>query len=81
MPALDVLAVVLGSGRSSRMYKRLREDAGLVHSIDAWCYAPGQPGLFGVDAVLDPEKRVLVGAEVLAMLEEVCTGGVSGAEL
>lgn len=81
VPALDVLAVVLGSGRSSRMYKRLREDAGLVHSIDAWCYAPGQPGLFGVDAVLDPEKRKLVEAEVLAMLDEVRTGGVSMAEL
>ncbi|MGB8166314.1 MAG: pitrilysin family protein [Chthoniobacteraceae bacterium] len=81
VPALDVLAVVLGSGRSSRMYKRLREDAGLVHSIDAWCYAPGQPGLFGVDAVLDPEKRALVEAEVLAMLEEIRSSGISVAEL
>jgi zinc protease len=81
VPALDVLAVVLGSGRSSRMYKRLREDAGLVHSIDAWCYAPGQPGLFGVDAVLDPEKRPLVQTEVLAMLAEVRSGGISVSEL
>lgn len=81
VPALDVLAVVLGSGRSSRMYKRLREDSGHVHSIDAWCYAPGQPGLFGVDAVLDPEKRGVVEAEVLAMLEEVRTSGITEAEL
>ncbi len=81
VPALDVLAVVLGSGRSSRFYKRLREDAGLVHSIDAWCYAPGQPGLFGVDAILDPEKRALVEAEVLAMLAEIRADGISAAEL
>ena len=67
VPALDVLAVVLGSGRSSRLYRRLREEAGLVHSIDAWCYAPGQAGLFGVDAVLDPDKRERVDAEVLAI--------------
>jgi zinc protease len=81
VPALDLLAVVLGNGRSSRMYKRLREDAGLVHSIDAWCYAPGQPGLFGVDAILDPEKRALVEAEVLAMLDEIRLSGVDSAEL
>jgi zinc protease len=81
VPALDVLAVVLGSGRSSRLYKRLREDAGLVHSVDAWCYAPGQPGLFGVDAILDPEKRAQVQAEVLAMIAEIRAGGISAAEL
>jgi len=81
VPALDVLAVVLGSGRSSRFYKRLREDAGLVHSVDAWCYAPGQAGLFGVDAILDPEHRVAVEREVLAMLAEIRITAVTPAEL
>jgi zinc protease len=81
VPALDVLAVVLGSGRSSRLYKRLREEAGLVHSVDAWCYAPGQAGLFGVDAILDPEKRPRVQAEILSMLEEIRGQGITEAEL
>ncbi len=81
VPALDVLAVVLGSGRSSRFYKRLREDAGLVHSVDSWCYAPGQAGLFGVDAVLDPENRAAVEREILAMLAGIRVGGVTSAEL
>ena len=81
VPALDVLAVVLGTGRSSRLYKRLREEAGLVHSIDAWCYAPGQAGLFGVDAVLDPGHRERVTSEILASLEEIRTGGIAASEL
>lgn len=81
VPALDVLAMVLGAGRSSRLYRRLREDLGLVHSIDAWCYAPGQPGLFGVDAVLDPEKRLAVEAEVARLLAELHGTGVSEREL
>jgi zinc protease len=81
IPALDLLGVVLGHGRSARLYRRLREDGGLVHSIDAWCYAPGQPGLFGIDAVLDVENRALVQAEALAMLEEIRSGGVTEAEL
>ncbi|HYR57091.1 MAG TPA: pitrilysin family protein, partial [Chthoniobacteraceae bacterium] len=80
-PALDVLAVILGGGRSSRLYKRLREDAGLVHSIEAWSYAPGQPGLFGIDAMLDPEKRPRVEMEVLAMIDEIRAAGVSAVEL
>ena len=81
VPALDLLAVVLGSGRSSRFYRVLREDRGLVHGIDAWCYSPGHPGLFGVDAVLDPEKRLEVQAEILRMLEEIRSAGVTEAEL
>lgn len=81
VPALDVLAMVLGAGRSSRLYRRLREDLALVHSIDAWCYAPGQPGLFGLDAVLDPEKRPAVEAEVARLLAELHNTGVSEREL
>ena len=81
VPALDVLAAVLGNGRSSRFYKRLREEAGLVHSVDAWCYAPGQPGLFGVDAILDPENRAAVEREVFSMLAEIRGAGITPAEL
>ncbi len=81
IPALDVAAVVLGSGRSSQLYKMLREDLSLVHSVDAWCYAPGQAGLFGVDAVLDPGKRAEVEAEVLRMVDRVREKGVTEREL
>jgi zinc protease len=79
--ALDVAAVVLGGGRSSRLYKKLREDLALVHSADAWCYAPGQGGLFGVDAVLDPDKREAVEAGVLQLVAELRDGGVTEREL
>ena len=81
IPALDVAATVLGSGRSSRLYKKLREELALVHSADAWCYAPGQCGLFGVDAVLDPGKRPAVEAELFRMIAELRDGGVTEREL
>ncbi|MDQ3623407.1 MAG: insulinase family protein, partial [Verrucomicrobiota bacterium] len=80
-PALDLLAAVLGSGRSARLYRKLREDAGLVHSIDAWCYAPAQSGLFGVDAVLDPEKRETVHTEIGRAIQEVMDRGLTPLEL
>ncbi|MFM8360949.1 MAG: M16 family metallopeptidase, partial [Verrucomicrobiota bacterium] len=41
VPLLDVLATLLGSGRSSRLYQVVREQAGLVHSVSAWVYSPG----------------------------------------
>src|SRR5688572_4262297 len=81
LPALDLLATVLGGGRSARLYRRLREELGIVHSVDAWCYTPASAGLFGVDAVLDPEHRDAVQAEVFAQLAAVVNEGVSRAEV
>jgi zinc protease len=81
IPALDLLGTILGGGRSSRFYLRLREELKLVHSIDAWCYAPAHPGLFGVDAILDPEHRDAVQETVFAMLAEIVADGVTPAEL
>jgi zinc protease len=81
IPALDVAAVALGSGRSSRLYQRLREDRGIVHSVDAWCWSPADCGLFGLEAVLDASQRNLVESEALAIVHEVRDQGVSEAEL
>src|SRR6185437_5702595 len=56
VPVLDVLATLLGGGRSSRLYQQVREKKGLVHTVDAWTYSPGNAGLFGVSAVADGDK-------------------------
>ncbi len=70
VPALDVLAVVLGSGRSSRLYQQVREKQGLVNYVDAWTYNPGNPGLFGMSAVVDPDKFEPARAAMLAQVEK-----------
>ena len=57
-PALDILATILGSGRSSRLYQHIREDLGLCHHIAGWCSSPpSRTGMFGVSAIVDLEKR------------------------
>src|SRR6266536_6512900 len=56
VPILDVLATLLGGGRSSRLYQQVRERKALVNSVDAWTYSPGHPGLFGMSAVVEPDK-------------------------
>ena len=63
-PALDVLASVVGSGRSSLLVKRLREERQLVLDVEAWSYTPQDPGLFGIHAECEPERK----AEVVAAL-------------
>ncbi len=67
-PALDVLASAVGSGRSSLLVRRLREERQLVLEVDAWSYTPKDPGLFGIHAECEPEKETEV---VAALREEV----------
>lgn len=68
MPVLDIMAALLGSGRSSRLFREVREKKGLVTMVDAWTYSPGELGLFGMSAVVDPP---MFSAAHKAMLEEV----------
>ncbi len=65
-PALDVLAAVVGQGRSARLEVELKERRRLVHSIDAWSFTPREPGLFGLSFTCEPDKET----EVLAALDE-----------
>lgn len=56
-PALDLLAVLLGQGRASRLYRTVR-DAGWAIGITAHNYTPTEIGVFGVGAeVLPPDTR------------------------
>jgi zinc protease len=81
VPALDLLSTVLGEGRSSRLYRRVREEAGLAFQISAFSYTPGDPGLFGVDATLDPAKREAAQQMVLRIVDEVKQDGITAGEL
>jgi len=81
VPALDVLAVLLGGGRSSRLFQQVREKLGLVHTVEAWTYSPGQPGLVGLSAVLDPQRFRPARDALLAEVEKIRTGLVPAGEL
>lgn len=81
LPALDLLSVILGDGRSSRLYRKIREELGIAHSVSAFCYAPAYAGLFGIEAMLDPDKRETVEKAIIAVLDEVKKNGVTPAEL
>jgi zinc protease len=81
MPVLDVLSVVLGHGRSSRLYQEVREKKGIVHSVDAWTYSPGNPGLFGMSALVDADKFLPARDALLAEVERLKSQPVSPEEV
>ncbi len=81
VPVLDVLAVLLGSGRSSRLFQQVREKQGVVHHVDAWTYSPGLPGLFGVSSVVDGDQFEAANKAILAEIEKIKSLSVSSDEL
>ena len=81
VPVLDVFSVLLGGGRSSRLFQQVRERQGLAHHIDCWTYSPGLPGVFGVSGIVDADKFPVARDAVLAEIEKAKVNVVSADEL
>jgi zinc protease len=81
VPALDLLSTILGDGRSSRLYRRVREEAGLAFAVAAFSYTPGDPGVLGVDANVDPKNRDAAQKLMLQIIDEIKQAGVTAEEL
>jgi zinc protease len=64
--ALDLIASILGDGRSSRLVYRLTERSGLCSSISAFYWTLDRIGLFGIEACYDGEDE----KEALSVIEE-----------
>ena len=74
-PAFDLLASILGRGRSSRLHRRLREERELALEISAFSWTgPGREGLLGASADAEPAKR---DALIEAILAEVAAVAAS----
>jgi zinc protease len=80
-PLLDLLAFVLGEGESSRLVQRVKERDGSVDGVDASCYTPLDPGLFGVSADLDAARLPDALEGLAAEIEAVRHVPVGDAEL
>jgi zinc protease len=54
--ALDVLSILLGSGESSRLYKRVKRELELVNECYSYSYTPKDPGLIVIGGQIHGEK-------------------------
>jgi len=64
-PVLDVISNILGGGESSRFYRRVKEEKGLVNNIYSYSFTPKHPGLFAIGGTLDPEKAQNALSEII----------------
>lgn len=80
-PALEVLGVLLGHGRASRLWRSVRERQALVHSASAGAWTPAEGGVFYMSADCDAEKRDAAEQAMLAELAAVQNDGVAESEV
>jgi len=76
-PALDLLATILGYGDSSVLWQAVREQARLVHTIDAHAWNPGSGGLFYVSFTSDADKREAATAAIQGQFARSAARGFS----
>ncbi len=80
--ALDVLAYVLGHGDSARLPRLLREELGLVDTVNVWSDTPTYgAGTFVISATLDPANFEEVEQKILQVTEELTSKLVGKEEL
>ncbi len=79
--ALDVLAVILGQGLSSRLHQALVEKQNLAHSISAFSFTPRDQGIFAVAAVADPEREQDLLNAIQEEIQRLIVEGISEDEL
>lgn len=80
VPALDVVASVLSAGRSSRLFRAVR-DRQLASSIAAYQYIPVDLGVFTVHATARPERAQEALAAAWQQLARIREGDVTEEEL
>ena len=79
--ALDLAATILGSGESSRLYKKLKDELGLVYSVGFSFYTSKYEGTVFSIATLDPANLSQVEAAINEVLNDVKTNGFTEQEL
>ncbi len=80
-PVLDVISGILGTGDSSRLYRKLKEQNATVNDISAYAYSLKENGLFIVGGVFDPEKVKKASREIIAEIELIKNEPVGAEEL
>ncbi len=81
MYALDVLAMILGQGESSRLYQDLFKKKGLVQSISASNYTPLDRGIFEIECILKEEDIDKTIQAIKEQIQQIILKGVAPSEL
>ncbi|MBD2308023.1 insulinase family protein [Chroococcidiopsis sp. FACHB-1243] len=78
---LDLISVILGAGRSSRLIRTLREDKQLVQALSSQFSLLQDASLFTISVWLEPQHLEKVEELICAHLEQLQTAAIAPEEL
>jgi zinc protease len=78
---LEVLTQLLGGGFTSRLVQKLREEEGIVYTIEAAMEYRVAPGAFEVSTAVDTPATSAAIAEIVKQVGDLSTTDVTGEEL
>ncbi len=81
IPALEVLAMILGQGETSRLYSKIRLENSLANSVSAYTYNPVDSGLLTISAKLTDHSMPELFTTLFTEIERVLRYGITWAEL
>lgn len=79
--AIDVLQMVLSGGETSRLYRKLKIEDELVHSVSGYPMSLRDPGIFFITSVLEPEKAEKTIGATLDIVGRLASEGPDHQEL
>jgi len=79
--ALDVLATILGDGRSSVFYRKIKDEKQLAFNISAFNSGFKDDGIFYISANFIPEKYQALETEIFKIIKDIQRNGVSDEQI
>jgi zinc protease len=79
-PGLDLIGMILGTGRASRLYRAVRERK-LASSVSAYDYTPTSLGVFVIHAESPADRAADAARAIWAQVRDLRENGVSEGEL
>ncbi|OGV49995.1 MAG: hypothetical protein A2017_08540 [Lentisphaerae bacterium GWF2_44_16] len=81
VPALDIIASIMGQNKSSRLIRKLKDEKHLAININSFNYTPYFCGLFAVNATCSPDKARELEDSIYSEFEKLKEDGISEKEL
>lgn len=78
---LSVLNSILGGSVNSKLFQKIREDAGLTYSIYSYGSSYRDTGLFHIYAAMNPNQKDTVMKKITKVIEDLKTEGITMDEL
>ncbi len=81
VPAMDILALVLGQGETSRLYAKMRLENTVVNSISCFNYNPQDSGLFAFSVKYSDQDTKEIFKLLFIEIEKIKNQGITWDEL